>query len=183
MPPPGKNDIVEITLTDFTKIDSFRAKNARVFGMALGMTEAQAEEVAGYDTRISVEQDKLNGQRRYIYDSCMADNDTAEVVLGYLKWDDDDPALAEIVLYESFWQFVTWPERCCDLFSDATQNPDADLYKNFFGKPTKRKVTVDIPSINLKSVELFYPVHNMIITQNTDGDIVTYTISFVRKME
>jgi len=183
MPPPGKNEVVEITVTDFTRIDSFKAKNAMVFGMSLGMTEAQAEKIASYDPRISVEQDKLNGQRRYIYDSCVADNDTAEITLGYLKWNEDDPALAEIVLYESFWQFTTWPEKCCDLFSGETQDPDSELYKSFFGKPTKRKVMLDIPSINLKLVQFFYPEHNMVITQNTDGEIVTYTISFVRKME
>ena len=183
LPPPSKNDIVEITTTDFTKIDSFKAKNARVFGIGLGMTEAQIEKIPIYDQRIYIEQDKLNGQRRYIYDNCIADNDTADVVLGYLKWNEGDSGLAEIVLYDAIWQFVSWQSSCCDLFSCETLKPESVLYSNFFGKPLKKKVVLNIPSINLTSIQYFYPDHNMIITENTDGDMVTYTLSFVRKMD
>jgi hypothetical protein len=169
-------DTVELTNTDITKLASFNASHATIFGIGLGESIQQVKEIVDKkEGFLKIEKDPFNLRRFYLYD---VSGDTSKVLLGYLKWATYDSALNEIILYPGISKYMQG--LSCSIMTGACMDPESEVYKDFLGKASAETVMLDIPSANLKEVKYYYPKQRLMIEMHQNGSKITYNMVIYR---
>jgi hypothetical protein len=168
----------EITKTDITLSENITSAKINVFGAHLGMKMADVKSLFKDNPQVSLEIDKFNPFRYYLYDKSFGK--AKKVAVAYFIWDEKTHILKEITLYQEFVKFTKG--KTYQLFSQDVFQKESEIVKYFLGLPYKKKQTLDIPSIGLKAY-CYYYYRNFMITKNISDEGTNISLSLIIKGE
>jgi hypothetical protein len=154
----------EITSVDLTTVKNLRGDRVTVFGTKLGMTHAEAKAILDKNPKLTYKVDGSNPDRIYV-------NGAAGGELFYLIWEPGKPKLTRITIFRDFTPFLVGETK--QLMTTDAITEDSKLAREFLGKATSKKVTLDVPSIQLKHVTYWFDKRWMAVThQMPEGRVV-----------
>ncbi len=168
------HDSTEISSFDFTSFPDFNALKSYIFGIRIGMSYTEVRKsIANFQTfNLSLEQDKFNATRYYLYERIS--DDSIRQTLANLIWNARDPDLKEIQLFPEVLSCLN--VKTDQILSCEALEPRSAIFNNFLGYPSDTVVELDIPSIRTKSIRYYYPQHSIIINENINKDFHKYSL-------
>lgn len=164
---------IELTRDNPTSLIGTNSSTYRIFGFRLGMQRKEAEKMLKGSKQLIGETDDYNPSRIYVYRR-NADGSKGESLL-YLIWEPNKKRLGQITVFNGCSELLTGNFQRL-LTSEAV---DESPFRNqFIGAPVRSKVTLDIPSIELKNTTYFYDAIGLEVTHvhSSDGDNVVFAL-------
>lgn len=169
----------EISKTDITRYEDIMATEILIFGISFNMSINQALEVIkNYDNMVFFEVDPFNPNRYYLYDYEIVND--KYLPLAYFIWDDTGQKLLEIILYKGFSKYLVGNTK--KLLTLDVINKNSLIVKTFMGYPVKKEVTLDLPSIGLKTFCYYYPNHNFKVFRNITDQSSSISLGMCREL-
>jgi hypothetical protein len=134
----------------------------KIFNLSVNMTHEQAWFQINKDSRIYGEVDSYNPERIYVYNA-----ENRKAIL-YLIWDKDEENMSSITVFIDCRSFLSSSFKRLLTF-EAVDN--ASTFKtSFLGFPNRNRITLDVPSINLKYITYYLNSPTKILpTGGSDG--------------
>ncbi len=171
---PSTNTTYEITKTDITQLSKGKLENISVFNVKLGASLNNVQKTIDAQEGLDLVEDLFTNHRYYLYDK--QQNRNQQVPIAYLKWNEKDQNLSEIIIYPGISKYLVGDTK--KLVSKKVIDSQSNLPEEFIGEPNKEEVLVDIPSINLQNTAYYFPNKDcQVIKQKMNGKIA-YTFGF-----
>lgn len=155
---------LEMTEEDITTYSNFKAEQATIFGLQLGMTQEAAIELIDRNPEITYQFDRYDHRRLYIHNSS---NDSSNSLM-YLIWVEGDAGLKMITFFEPIQPILRGSTK--KLLTDDALMQRSRLVKNFLGKPQEERVTLDIPQLDMRNVSYYFHDLGIKVTFAKDGE-------------
>ncbi len=152
---------------DITTDKDFKSTQVAIFGLKLGLTVKQAEQIWNANDSLVAKYDNLTSDgstRYYIYDKNSAGE--AQNCLIYAIWNKGDTTLARITFFTEMYKYLKGKTRRMLSFDAIDKN--SELSKSFLGKPDKVEVTLDIPDIDFRHKMYYFYKMGLEIGEITD---------------
>ncbi|MEX0966422.1 MAG: hypothetical protein WD077_04235 [Bacteroidia bacterium] len=158
------NEKIEIMKTDITSVQNFNAEMVTVYGVSLGMLQHEALEILRKNDNLFVKIDNYNEYRVYVYDK-NEEGERNEPILYYI-WEKGATGLKMITFFTPSVEYLVGNTK--DLLSLQTLDSNSGICKEFLGKCNYQKVTLDIPSIEMKHTAFYFVERGLKVTKRTD---------------
>lgn len=168
----------EITKTDITRYEDITATEILIFGISFNMSINEALEVIKLNDKVFFEVDPFNSNRYYLYDYEIVKE--RYLPLAYFIWDESGQKLLEIIIYTGFTKYLVGNTK--KLLTLDVINKNSLIVKTFMGYPVKKEVTLDLPSIGLKTFCYYYPNHNFKIFRNITDESTSISLGICREL-
>ncbi|HPD65423.1 MAG TPA: hypothetical protein P5050_06790 [Bacteroidia bacterium] len=168
----------EITKTDITRYEDITATEILIFGISFNMSINEALEVIKLNDKVFFEVDPFNSNRYYLYDYEIVKE--RYLPLAYFIWDENGQKLLEIIIYTGFTKYLVGNTK--KLLTLDVINKNSLIVKTFMGYPVKKEVTLDLPSIGLKTFCYYYPNHNFKIFRNITDESTSISLGICREL-
>jgi len=168
----------EITKTDITRYEDITATEILIFGISFNMSINEALEVIKLNNKVFFEVDPFNSNRYYLYDYEIVKE--RYLPLAYFIWDENGQKLLEIIIYTGFTKYLVGNTK--KLLTLDVINKNSLIVKTFMGYPVKKEVTLDLPSIGLKTFCYYYPNHNFKIFRNITDESTSISLGICREL-
>ena len=166
---------VELTTTDLVTSNTFSCEKASVYGVHLGMSFAEAQEVLNKQSNLRwwIDKGHTTSDNR-IYVNEKVGDDEAELL--YLIWSEGRERLNKIVLFESMETRLVGKTK--KLLSTDAIEPDSEFYRTYVGAAQSEEVTLDVDIIGLKHITYYYPdrYFQLIRKKSSDGLKVAFSL-------
>jgi hypothetical protein len=151
-----------------------KSNDYSIYGFQLGLTHEQAWQILAKTTSLVGEKDSYNPSRIYVYIR-NADGSKGDCVL-YLIWDPGENRMRQITIFQDCHSFLSQNFRRLLTFEAVDNN--SEFKKKFIGSANRSKVTLDVPTIDLKHTTYFYDEIGLTVTykHSSDGDEVVFAI-------
>ncbi|MEA3495311.1 MAG: hypothetical protein U9R42_04680 [Bacteroidota bacterium] len=163
----------EITKTDITKYKDISSSEIMIFGIHLNMKINEVKTEINKNKNIFLQEDPFNSRRFYLYEK-----NSTQAPLCYLKWDDnnDKSGLQEVVFYFKFIKYL--PGISKNLLTLEVINKNSEIVKTFMGYPTRKELSLQIPSLGIKTYSYYYPERNFKINRyiSDNGSSISFCI-------
>lgn len=161
----------EITKTDITKYKDITSKEILVFGIHLDMTQNEVRNIVDKSGQLFFKADPFNDNRLYLYDN---ENNA----LAYFIWSDSSnvKGLQEIIFYYGFSKYMVGASK--NLLTMEVINKNSEIVKDFIGYPNYKEITLDLPSLGLKSFSYYYSEKKFKVNRNISdsGTSISFSI-------
>jgi len=150
-------------------------KEYSIFGIKLGMSHEQTWKIINKNSNILIgKKDESNPSRIYIYEKKKNGNKGKAIL--YLIWKPKINKLQTITVFQDCHSYLSKNFRRLLTF-EAIDN-SSSFKKEFIGYANKSKITLDIPSIDLKHTTYFYDEIGFKITHthSSDEDEIIFAI-------
>ncbi len=144
-------------------------------GIKLGMTHNQARYQLQKNISLIGVKDKNNPSRIYVYSTNK--NGNKDKAVFYLIWKPKAKELKKIVIYQDYRSSLSKMFRHLLTFEAIDNN--SKFKRKFIGYANKSRITLDIPSIDLKHTTYFYDDIGIEITKkhSSDEETVNFCLS------
>jgi hypothetical protein len=165
---------VDITVAEVPSLIGLKSENLSVFGLHLGMSRPDAERLLRDSGKFMGIQDEYNSTRIHVYEK-LPNGAKGKAVL-YLIWETNESGLQMITVFQDSRAYLTPSFRRLLTF-EAVDNA-SEFKRRFIGYPHRSKITLDIPTDNIKHTTYFYDEIGLRITHQHHGkdEAVVFTI-------
>ena len=145
-----------------------------IYGFRLGLTHEQTWKMLEKKNSFLGEKDDANLSRMYVY-SRNVDGSKGKAVL-YLIWEPGEREMSRITVFQDCRSSVSQSFRRLLTFEAVDEN--SEFKRKFIGYANKSKITLDVPSIDLKHTTYFYDEIGLEVTykHSSKGDEVVFAI-------
>lgn len=144
------NFAIELTRDSPATLISTNSSNFTVFGLRLGMSQAQARRVLRHNKMLMTLRDRAS--RIYIYDKGLGGMRGKTIL--YLIWEPDRTKLGRITVFDDCAKYLK--PNFARLLTFEGLSDSSVFRKAFIGDPDRSDVTLDVPSIDLKNTTNHY---------------------------
>ena len=151
-----------------------KSTDYRIHGLRLGLTHEQVWQMLAKDSVLLGERDDDNPSRIYVY-SRNADGSKGKELL-YLIWEPNEEEMSEITVYSDFSSSLSQSFR--RLLTFEALDDKSEFKRNFIGYANRSKITLDVPSIDLKITTYFYDEIGLEVSHQhmSDGEEIMFSI-------
>ena len=151
-----------------------KSTDYRIYGFQLGLTPEQTWKILEKNNLLLGERDGANPSRIYVY-SRNVDGSKGKAVL-YLIWEPREREMSRITVFQDFRSSLSQSFR--RLLTFEAVDASSDFKRSFIGYANRSKITLDVPSIDLKHTTYFYDEIGLEVTHkhSSDGEEVVFAI-------
>jgi hypothetical protein len=151
-----------------------KSTDYRIYSFRLGLTHDQTWEILRNNNLLLGEIDGANPSRIYVY-SRNVDSSKGKAIL-YLIWEPREKEMSKITVFQDCRSSLSQNFR--RLLSFEAVDDNSDFKRNFIGYANRSKITLDVPSIDLKHTTYFYDEIGLEVTHkhSSDGEEVVFAI-------
>lgn len=172
---PSQVVAFELTKDNPESLIGTNSSEYTIAGIMLGITHDHAWRLLENNNSLVGIKDKGNPERIYVY-SRNKDGTKGKAVL-YLIWEPGMKKMERITIFQDYRSNLSQNFRRLLTFEAVDNN--SEFKKRFIGYANKSKITLDIPSIDLKHTTYFYNEIGIEITNqhSSDGDKVVFALT------
>ena len=170
----GQADTIDLSKDNPNTLIHTRSTDYTIQGFQLGLTHGQAWKILENNNLLLGERDGANPSRIYVY-SRAVDGSKGEAVL-YLIWEPEEREMRRITVFQDCRGFLSESFRRLLTFEAVDGN--SEFKRKFIGYPNRSKITLDIPSIDLKHTTYYYDEIGLEITHkhSSEGEEVVFAV-------
>jgi hypothetical protein len=145
-----------------------------ISGFKLGITHDEAWQILEKNNSLIGVKDQYNPSRVYVYTKNQ-DGSKGKSVL-YLIWEPETAKMKSITVFQDYRSYLS--RNFCRLLSFEAVDNNSEFKGRFVGYANRSKITLDVPSTDLKHTTYFYDEIGLEITHkhSLDGDEVVFAI-------
>ena len=145
-----------------------------IYGFRLGLIHEQTWKMLEKNNLLWGERDDSNPSRIYVYGRNV-DGSKGEAVL-YLIWEPGEREMSRITVFQGCRSFLSQSFRRLLTFEAVDES--SEFKRKFIGYANKSKITLDVPSIDLKQTTYFYDEIGLEVSymHSSEGDEVVFAI-------
>ena len=170
---------IEITETDITKYPKLKSDRISVFGISLGMSKSDVNNLIEQNKNLYFKVDVMQKEdyRIYVYNRFLNCRflPKKDCIL-YLIWKKKCNPLTSITFYTDFKPYLVGLSSKLLTFDAIDKN--STISQEYLGNPDEIKVTLDIPLVQLKNTSYFFKSKGIDITEVNTGDSKNVTMGF-----
>ncbi len=172
----GQADTIDLGKDNPNTLIHTRSTDYTIQGFQLGLTHDQAWKILENNNLFLGERDGANPSRIYVY-SRNDDGSKGKAVL-YLIWEPKEREMSSITVYQDCRSFLSQSFRRLLTFEAVDGN--SEFKRKFIGYPNRSKITLDVPSIDLKHTTYYYDEIGLEITHKHSSEVEEIVFAVVK---
>ena len=170
----GQAAAFELTKDNPETLVGTNSSDYSISGIKLCITHDQAWQILKKNNSLIGVKDQDNPSRIYVYNKNQ-DGSKGKSVL-YLIWEPETVKMKSITVFQDYRSYLSRHFR--RLLSFEAVDNNSEFKRRFVGYANRSKITLDVPSIDLKHTTYFYDEIGLEITHkhSSDGDEVVFAI-------
>ena len=170
-------EVIEITKTDITLYPTLTSNQISVFGIRIGMTKREVNEMLSENSNLYYYEDKSHStpdHRVYVYDKDR-DGKKQNCIL-YLIWSNGKKDLDRITFFEGFESYLVG--KASKLLTLEESDDQSNFFHEYLGDPSSSAITLEVPMIGVKHTTYYYDAKGIEVTFKEESSYGATTVVF-----